>query len=134
MKVRINNADYVFRWKYGEESRERIHGSGANQWVESWLARMTYCDLMCILDHVTQSDGKIIELEKAVAFGTAECSRRDNFSREAGRRQSLIDVMRKAGLTQPERTLVWDAYFKRAPGKDPRSSNVKTNELQGTLA
>jgi len=128
MKVTINNIAYVFRWDYGEKPREHAG--------ETWDARMSYCDVTKIINTVIQSsDGKKVEIEDVVAFGNAECSRHDNFCKETGRKVSLANALKKAGFTQPERKLVWDAYFNRAPGKDPRSSkNVETTKPQGVNA
>lgn len=47
---------------------------------------------------------------KETICGHAECSQKDNFSRDTGRKVSLARVMKKAELPKEERTEIWEAY------------------------
>lgn len=47
------------------------------------------------------------------AIGQAECSSKDKFDKEKGRKLSLARALAAAGLTKSERICFWTAYFNR---------------------
>ena len=48
---------------------------------------------------------------KVISTGTAQCSKRDNFQKEAGRKIALARAIKD--FSQEERTEIWKKYFSR---------------------
>jgi len=70
------------------------------------ISRKTICTL-------EKSRSRIISSKintKIVGEGVAICSKKDNFSKERGRKLAMLKAMKDAGIQKSERALIWEVY------------------------
>lgn len=80
-----------------------------------WIAHSTKCEILEIPER-GQSSILIV-----LAYGIANCDRRDNFSKEVGRKIALThalfseqkDGKKYSKFTKFERSAIWEAYWNR---------------------
>jgi hypothetical protein len=56
-----------------------------------------------------------LKSESKDEFGVALCSLKDNFSRDKGRKLSLLRAIQRIGVPKKERKPIWDAYRDMSP-------------------
>lgn len=61
--------------------------------------------------HPFKTTCAIIEGGKTLGVGVSKVDSRDRFTYIEGRKRALTKALADAGLSQPERTVVWDRYY-----------------------
>jgi hypothetical protein len=64
---------------------------------------VTLCCISLILGGIQKGDAPLLQ-------GKAECSRKDQFNKNIGRKHALARALQ--GFPKAERKVFWDAYFK----------------------
>ena len=70
------------------------------------ISRKTICTL-------EKSRSKVITRKistKIIGKGVAICSKKDNFSKERGRKIAMLRAMKNGSIQKSERALIWEVY------------------------
>jgi hypothetical protein len=88
------------------------------QWSHDVSGRQTVCSLTPL-----EGDGsKIFTITGTLGdhpqgvTGVAECSKRDQFCKDKGRKISLARAMKRLGLFREQRTAIWDVVLAETRG------------------